>query len=206
MQHRMDDNEKEFVEKCRTLLGTLDKALKEGPWEKGLLFKTFGNKLKKHRDRLKVMLNSDEKVDPNKPVPNLANRVAAREGMIEVSVALYCSDGSKMSRWESVLHTLSATIVSRPIYKKESDVVTMIRSKPKRVNEGYCLIYIDEKNIAKPFTGKNPEDKMGHELLVLKQGAIDAKNIVAFVHQTGVYNWSEGKLIKRTDDSESKIS
>ncbi len=202
----MEEDIEEIRQRYQKVLEALDKAVEEGHWDKGLLFQTIGKKLKQYRDRFRVLLESDDVVQPEGPVLHLANRVAERKGMVEVSIALYCSEGGDPRRWESVIHTLGATIVSRAIYKNEADVVRVIRSKPTRINEGYCKIYIQESSIAKPFTGQNPRDKMGHELLVLKQGAVSSSNIVCFIHQTGVYDWIDGRLVKRQDNIESTIS
>ncbi len=64
---------------------------------------------------------------------------------------------------------------TRPIYRSETDVKTMIRSKPNLPNEAYCVVRILREDIARPFTGVNPRDRLGHELLVLKERAINQK-------------------------------
>lgn len=195
----MLDSDDELTKKIINMLDVLEKAVEEGPWDKGLLFKTIGNKLKHHRDNLRIILNQDQNVAPTEEVPHLSNRVLERAVKLEIYVALYCTDGGQIRRWENVVATLGTSIISRPIYRTENDVINMIRSKPNRANEGYCKLFIKETDIAKPFTGQNPRDRLGSELLVLKHGAIKPENITAFIHPTGVYDWKEGRLHKRAD-------
>ena len=193
----MSDDE-DTSSRYQVLLDTLNKAVKTGPWAKSMFLGAVGKKLTKFRDELAAEL---DKVDETTTKTNAAVSLGAStskklpEGVIEIYVALYCANGGELRNWESILSSLSTTVISRPIYRSEADVKALISSRPHKQNEAYCLVRIKEANIAKPFTGKNPQDKLGHELLVLKRAAISSDNIVSFRHQHSEYSWNDGRLV-----------
>ncbi len=190
-----DSNEKAAFLK---LVSTLESALKEGPWDKGLLLQAMGKKLRDFHKELtasgKHWLDEEqEKMEHSAQTPKKV--IAPREGMELVYISLYCSNGAQLERWESILHTLAASIISRPIYAKETDIKENIAQKKTPANEGYCAVWIDKSEITKPFTGESPRDKLGHELLVLKRGSIDLNHIQYFVHQDKRYTYEAGRLV-----------
>ena len=196
----MDDNAKlakQYAQRYVKLVAALDKAIEQGPWDQGKLLTNIGKRLRDFRDRIDVELDIQSQLKEDEGFNHLATRVARRSGHIKVFVSLYCMQGGRLRNWESVLQTLSRTINTRPIYRNEADVKAMIRAKTHQENEAYIAVYIRESQIAKHFTGYNPKDKLGHELVVLKEAGIDLNNITCFTHANVHYELHDGLLAKK---------
>lgn len=62
--------------------------------------------------------------------------------------------------------------------------------------KAYVAIYISQSDILHLSADKAPVDKLGKPLLTLKDKSISLENISRFVHVSGVYRYSNGRLIK----------
>jgi Dot/Icm secretion system protein IcmQ len=184
----------ELQRQFQALLNQLDETVENDVWQSSAFLKAVGNKLRLVRDEIRIELDTELNEDLHE-IPTIANRIAQRTGMIQVFVSLYCANGTKLSQWETVLASLSSTIISRPIYKREIDLINATKEKPKKDNEAYCAVYIKESDIAKTFMGTAPKDEHGHDLLVLKRGSIQPENIISFHHLKLTYTYENKKLI-----------
>lgn len=184
-------------EPVKTVLNALDDAIKQGPWNQSNFLRLISKSLIKLRDELAVYQTDSTK--PNEPVySQLANRVALRAGQIEVFIALYSSDGFNMFSWERILVNLPSQMISRSIYAKEDDVKEMIRSKANKINEAYVSVFINQSDIMTLQPDKMLFDKLGKPLLSLKDKSMSLKNINRFVHLSGEYQYSNGRLVKKS--------
>jgi Dot/Icm secretion system protein IcmQ len=197
----MREEDKETAQRYLDFLKKLDETVEEGSWDKSLFLTAVGKKLAKFRDQLQDALGlNEQEAESSKQTMVIAadgDTLRIPEGMIDIYVSVYCAKGNKTEAWASVLSTLTATIISRPIYRVETNARELVSSKSSKENDAYCLVYVKEADIVRPFTGQNPRDKLGHELVVLRRGAIQQQNIIQLVHTSGVYLWQDGKLIPK---------
>ncbi|QMT61293.1 MULTISPECIES: Dot/Icm secretion system protein IcmQ [unclassified Legionella] len=177
------------------ILKALDYAIQNGPWDKSNFLRSIGNRLVGIRDNFAKKINARSQAQLRSDA-HLANRLALRSGQQEVFVSLYSSDGSNLSSWERIIANLPRQMISRPIYTNEEQVVAIIKSKENKQNEAYVAIYINKTDIISLAPDKILYDRLGSPLLTLKDRSLDVENITRFVHLTGVYKYSRGRLIK----------
>lgn len=177
------------------ILKALDEAINNGPWEESNFLRVIGKNLREIRDNFASQVGGDEQ-EKNAIDANLANKAALRSGQQEVFIALYSSEGSNLQSWERIMTNLPRHVVSRPIYAQEDDVRFLIKSKENKMNEAYVAIFINQGDILALSADKIPLDRFGKPLITLKDRAINLDNISRFVHLSGVYSYSKGRLIK----------
>ncbi|KTC91036.1 Dot/Icm secretion system protein IcmQ [Fluoribacter dumoffii] len=177
------------------ILKALDYAIHNGPWDKSNFLRSIGNRLIGIRDNYakKINLRSREQIQSD---AYLANRLALRGNQQEVFVSLYSSDGSNIQSWERIIINLPRQMISRPIYENEEQVKALIKTKENKQNEAYVAIYINKTDIIPLSPDKTLYDKLGSTLLTLKDRSLDLENVTRFVHISGVYKYSRGRLIK----------
>ncbi|CAM2761683.1 Dot/Icm secretion system protein IcmQ [Legionella anisa] len=177
------------------ILKALDYAIQNGPWDKSNFLRSIGNRLIGIRDGFAKKINERSQAQIQSDA-HLANRLALRGGQQEVFVSLYSSDGSNLQSWERIIINLPRQMISRPIYADEEQVQALIKSKENKQNEAYVAIYINKTDIINLSADKTLSDKLGSPLLTLKDRALNVENITRFVHLSGVYKYSRGRLIK----------
>ena len=70
----------------------------------------------------------------------------------------------------------------------------MIRGRPDPNKEGYVVVLVRKQDIVKGFAGKPTSDKLGYELLNVKEGGILPGGIQRFVLSGRTYELVEGTL------------
>ena len=178
------------------ILKALDEAIEQGPWENSNFLRVIGKNLREIRDKFVSQMDSANQ--KSKGNTHVANRIALRSGQQEVFVGLYSSDGINIHSWERIIINLPKQMISRPIYAEEKDVKEFIKKKENKINEAYVSIYVSQNDILPLSSEKTPLDKLGKPLLSLKDKALNLENINHFVHQTGIYKYSHGRLLKST--------
>lgn len=192
---KKDDLSKEQADK---IISVLDDAIQEDSWEKSRLLNAVGQRLQGMRAAFKQKI--DEVYGSSQTTTShLANRVALRQGQQLIYVSLYSVDGSILNSWERIVYNLSKQVVSRPIYSVEGDVKAMIRSKANPKNEAYVSVYVAVEDILSPPPDKVVRDKLGQGLLSLKDKALQLENLVKFFHESGIYHYQNGRLIREGD-------
>ncbi len=194
-----DEAKETEIELVKKLIDSLDEAIKKGPWEKGLLFQTIGKKLMAFKEELLQELQLELPEHYSKTTKSVASKYENLPDYLTVYVSIYMTDGMNISKWEKFLTTLSSNFSSRPIYKSEEDIRQVLRTKDNKTNDAYIVAHIKIQDILAPNTPLPPTDKYGHELLVLRQGAIHPHNISQFSHVTGRYIFQDGRLIRQGD-------
>ncbi|MCE0724791.1 MULTISPECIES: Dot/Icm secretion system protein IcmQ [Legionella] len=177
------------------ILKALDYAIQNGPWDKSNFLRSIGNRLIGIRDGFVKKINERSQAQIRSDT-HLANRLALRSGQQEVFVSLYSSDGSNLQSWERIIINLPRQMISRPIYANEDQVEALIKSKENKQNEAYVGIFINKTDIINLSADKTLSDKLGSPLLTLKDRSLNVDNISRFVHLSGVYKYSRGRLIK----------
>lgn len=184
---------KDELETSIKVLKALDEAIATGPWEYNLFFKGIGKKLMDARERFVRELGLE---DLAKKEMQGAGDETDKE-YVEVYVSLYQAEGANVAKWQTVVNSLAGYNLTRPVYKSEADIQEAIRSKEFKQNDAYVAVKIRKDDIMPPFTEKPPVDRYGHELLVLREGAVHQENISRFVHLSGEYDFRNNALIKR---------
>jgi intracellular multiplication protein IcmQ len=188
-------NDKLSEHQLDSILKALDEAIEKGPWDESNFLRLVAKNLREIRDDFSKELMSIGQ-EKTKIASHLLNRVALRAGQQEVFVSLYSSEGSVLQSWEPIVANLPKQMVSRPIYADEEDIKALIKTKEKKNNEAYVSMYIAQSDILILPSDRTPMDKLGKSLLILKDKSLSLDNINRFVHQSGVYRYVNGKLIK----------
>lgn len=183
----------EEIKSALDILKALDGAIDKGPWEHNLFFKGIGKKLRDARDKFKEELGLDE-LTADLLSQNKSNHKIDNQST-EVYVSLYQAEGSNITKWTTVVNSLAGYNLTRPVYRNEVDIQAAIRAKDQQQNDAYVAVRVRNIDILK-VAEKQPTDKLGHELLVLREGAIHLENISRFVHKSGHYQFRNKLLSK----------
>lgn len=182
-------------EQSEAILKALNDAIEKGPWDQSNFLKLIGKNLHQIRDNFLSKLGARTQAQL-KADSHLANRIALRSGQQEVYVSLYSSEGHNIQFWEKIVANLPRQMISRPIYADEEDMKAILKLKENKINEAYVAIYINQSDILALSADKTSVDKLGKPLLSLKDKTLNLDNISRFVHQSGVYRYERGRLIK----------
>ncbi|WP_058533113.1 Dot/Icm secretion system protein IcmQ [Legionella saoudiensis] len=177
------------------ILQALDEAINNGPWDESNFLRAIGKNLNDIRENFANQLGTRTKAQIQAET-QLANRMALRSGQQEVFVSLYSADGSNIQSWERIVANLPRQMISRPIYAAEEHVKEIIKTKENKINEAYLGIFINQNSVIPLPPDKALTDKLGNQLLTLKDRTLDLDNISRFVHVSGVYHYSRGRLLK----------
>lgn len=183
---------KDELEASLKILKALDDAIATGPWEYNLFFKGIGKKFIETRERFVRELGLEEYQQEKKEEVDETEKT-----YMEVYVSLYQAEGANINKWQTVVSSLAGYNLTRPVYKAESDIQEAIRSKEFKQNDAYVAVKILKSDVLPPFTEKPPRDRYGHELLVLREGAVLQENILRFIHISGEYIVRNNTLVKK---------
>ena len=189
MKDKLSENQADSI------LKALDNAIAQGPWDESNFHRVIGKNLREIRDNFTNQANASTN-EHVKMAETIANRLALRSGQQEIFIALYSSDGSNMLSWERILGNLPRQMISRPIYAQERDVKDIIKTKENKINEAYVSIFVGAEDLLQVDADKVPIDKLGKQLLSLKDKSLRLDNISRFVHHTGVYKFVNGRLVR----------
>lgn len=179
----------------QAILQALDEAIEEGPWDATVFFQAIRNKLIEIRNQFEKETGLTEENVSSASRATLFGNMAKRHGMVEVFILLYNADGNSIPKWENLLRSISSQIVSRPVYRLEADAKSALRAATNRMNEAYVSVFIQEDEILPSQLARAPHDRHGHEILSVKEGAIQCENIDQFIHSSGQYDFKNNKLI-----------
>ena len=181
-------------EQTAEILKALNKAIKEGPWDKSNFLRIIGKNLSIIRDSFLARLHASSKQLSSQPYQ--ANKMFLQNNQQEVFISLYSFEGSNLQNWERIVANLPRQSISRPIYANEDHVIEVLKSKENKNNEAYVAIFIEKSNILPLAPDKVLKDKLGTPLLTLKDKSLNLDNLSRFVHITGTYQYTKGRLIK----------
>lgn len=181
------------LSKAKKMLEALNNTLNIGSWSEGSFILMLGKKIRTLRDDLAAQITKYEETELSSP-EYLAHRAHLSASHVLVYVSLYSLEGVNIGSWEQIIANLPRQIVSRPVYANEEDVQNIIKTKDKKINEAYAAFYVDSDAILNVATDKTTLDKLGKPILVLRDNAINLENIEYFVHLSGKYQYSRGRL------------
>ncbi len=178
------------------ILKVLDEAIEQGPWDASNFLKVIGKNLREARDQFSNQSNVLEQVK-SKIEMHLAKQLASQKSnKREIFVSLYSAHGTDLQSWERIIINLPKQMISRPIYDNEEDVKALIKTKENKMNEAYVSMYVGQHDVLLLSEDKTPVDKLGKPLLTLKDKSLCLDNINHFVHQSGIYYYDQGRLVK----------
>lgn len=181
-------------EQISSVIKTLNEAIEKGPWDKSNFLRVIGKNLTGIRDDF--LEKSGAGATLSKAKAEAAQQAITSGEQQEIFVSLYSVNGSDLFTWERIIANLPRQMISRPIYANEEDVQNSIKQKENKVNEGYVGIYVKKTDILVLHQDKTAFDKLGKELLNLKDKTLFLENITRFVHATGVYRFERNRLVK----------
>lgn len=188
------DNSKTKYSKL--ILSKLEKLIREGVWDTSAYLKSIGKRLNDYQQQLTEAIEREDLKGGAKNATGNVDKRLHNENFQEIYLSLYSADGTNLAKWEKILLSLPKQAITRPAYKHESELKTLIRSKRMPNNEAYVAIDIDKIHIRSPDPRKIPRDRLGHELLILQENAVKVENITRFYHTSGVYRFTDKHLIK----------
>lgn len=182
-------------QQAEEILESIDKTIKNGPWDKSNFLKAIGKNLQEIRDDFHHKIHAEaETIKKQEHI----SQPTLKPGQIEIFVSLYSTNGSSLQTWERILMNLPKQIISRPIYADEEAIKTVIKSKENRLNEAYISLFISETSLLELPQDKISYDKLGQPLLTLKNNAIHIENINRFEHTSGTYLFVNSRLLRQT--------
>jgi len=178
------------------LIGILDGLLTAGDWETSFFLKKAKDRLTELRSEAQNFLEQNtERQLSGKAQPTNGELPA---GFVKVYVSVYQTDSSNLQSWLYAIKGLVSYNVTRPTYRNENQIKEMVSSKADIQRNGYVEVLIHESDIIQ--VSSPSVDAFGHELLVVKEGAIQMANIVAFVHANKVrYKLQNNNLVFDSD-------
>jgi Dot/Icm secretion system protein IcmQ len=173
------------------LVNAIDKVITEGNWEGSLFFRNILKRLEKLREFVITELSDTEEQAAEDIVEQ--ENLKEQQGYKKVYIAIYQAKGEQLAGWFTAVKNLDEYYVSRPAYLHENHAQEMINAKRSR-NDAYVAVWIHQDNI---LATDKMHDKLGHELLTLREGSINVENIIEFVHDKNRYCFTENKLVLR---------
>lgn len=185
--------EKDYKEIRKKILESLEKAINQGSWESSdsLFIRNIGKRLIEIHSRAAKALSVNE---APLSVAAAKNRIE-QDGHIRVYISIYQADGINLESWRTTIKGLTEYTISRPIYKQEAHIKSLMGAKIDSQCSAYVCVDVKESDIVPAHAGKPIQDKFGHELLTLREGSVKLENIVEFVHQGRVYNLAQDELV-----------
>lgn len=188
--NRMSD-EATRIEVNKKLIAMLDDLLDTCNWESSLFLKTASKKFLALRTEAEQLLLAAT-------MPNIAPKnvvLQTKEGHTKVFLSVYQTEGANLQKWYVTLKSLDEYSISRPVYREEEHITAMIRAKSDPQREGYVVLFVKNDSIIHVPPGKIATDRLGHELITLKTGAVKQENILEFVHCQQHYQMNETGLV-----------
>lgn len=172
---------------AREIIRSIDELLAAGDWEATLFLKANKKHLEALKQRAQALLEDQTLVAPKQ---------ATREreppaGYKVVYISLFQAESNNLIKWQGAIKGLERYSVSRPIYSEEAHVRALIRNKPDPQKEAYVIAFVKESDIIKPYLGKKNQDRWGHELLTLREQAVDLGHVIEFIHDNKHYLYSK---------------
>lgn len=186
-------NDATRIEVNKKLIAMLDDLLGTCNWESSLFLKTASKKFLALRMEAEQLLLASTTTAPKNVV------IPVKAGHTKVFISIYLTEGINMEKWYATLKTLNEYSITRPVYRDEEHIKAMIRAKSDTQREGYVTLFIKDEDIINLPPSKIVTDRLGHELLALKIGAVKLENIIEFVHCQQHYRMSETGLVLKTE-------
>ncbi|NBX84538.1 MAG: Dot/Icm secretion system protein IcmQ [Gammaproteobacteria bacterium] len=106
-----------------------------------------------------------------------------------VYISVYSSEGVNLDAWQRIIINLPKQFITRAIYENEYDVQDAIKMAPIFANAAYVAIWV-EKNLILSSEDFPPQfDKLGNQLINLRDRAVQLNKIDFFWNNMSKYRW-----------------
>ncbi len=175
------------------IISEFDKAIDSNIWDKNSLLKKHKKKLQLLKDKFVSEIDIDNYMKKEK---NLSNKKPKnRTGQLKIFISLYNPEDDNLEKWFLVIQGVINSVITRPVYRVEDDIKSVINSGDESAHEGYIVVYVNNSDLINAQDTNVPHDDLGNELSVLRDNCIKKDNIIAFVHNAQSYALKEKKLI-----------
>jgi Dot/Icm secretion system protein IcmQ len=189
------------IETLRRFIKIVDETLAESDWQGTHLLRSIEKKIRGLRDEA-------EQIEAQIKEDNIAKSIGVRSGDAAdvqiIYVSVYQQDYNDIRKWERTLKSITDYSITRSVYKEEEQIKEMIRGRPDPNKEGYVAVMVKKEDILKGFAGKPAADKLGFELLNIKEGGIHPAGIQRFVLGEKSYEFVNGSLRLITNNASSQ--
>ena len=179
----------EYNKVCNKIITLVDRISESADWSDSLFLRNTLKPLLKLRDDCLGIIAALDENDTGKKVQPL--KVAANNELVYITV--FQNNGQNLNQWELQLHSIERYLAGRPVYKSEEDAAKAIRLKGSQQSEAYIVVEVPGDQVQDSVEAR--QDKYGHKLVTLSQGAVTSDSIVEFVHGEQRYRYQQGKLI-----------
>lgn len=192
---------------CRSLLSTLNDVLSAEDWSKSPFISKMVEPIQALRSELEAL---EKGLEDNKKAKKPSSRLfsSARSAIdqaagdpVTVFILLYQQDGPNMRKWATQLKNLSQSIISRPIYGSEKEVINMLKNRDHLETDGYIKMTIPSSLLLDQGTDQRT-DRLGQPLLALISSNIHSDTVEYFVYSGCTYCYQDEKL-EKIDDNEA---
>lgn len=173
-----------------------EQMLADERWQQSNFLKIIHARLQKLSDELAesahIVLKNNEN---NQSKDNQDHERTLKEQTMQlVYIHIYTSDGKELEAWERSISHLHRQFVSRSIYSNESHAQSAAQASPIFLNAGYVAVWVEKSLIFPVEAGHELKDKLGNPVILLKDRAIQLKNIEFFWNNYTHYTWQHQKL------------
>lgn len=161
----------------------------------------IGNKFRFIRDRLDAL-----KLHVEEELSAIQQEIEKKSGQLtddEVIVYVYIfnAQGLVFQTWQKMLNpsVFYEYSVNRPIYAEKSHIESFIRSRPTKPQHGYLTMIVKKTDILpQPVDAAPPKDQVGNPLIKIREGSLNIRKMIAFVHLDHEYVVDEeGHVVKK---------
>lgn len=190
------DEDNNFQQNVEEFHRIYEQMLSDERWQQSNYLKIIHARLKKLSDDLAesahiTMKNNEaNQADENQDL----DRALKEQTMQLAYIHLYTSEGKSHEAWERAISYLHQQFVSRSIYSNESYAQSAAQAAPIFLNAGYVAVWVEKSLIFPVEAGHEPKDKLGNPVILLKDRAIQLKNIEFFWNNYTHYTWKDQKL------------
>lgn len=188
----------ENKEKKTKLLNLMQEALQHDQALREQL--QMGDKFRFIRDRLSaLMVRAEEHLKVNETEEEQVAAGAVQDEEL-VYVHLFNAQGMDLKTWQKMLSpsVFYEYSVNRPIYRDKSHIDAFIRSKPNKAQHGYLTVAVKKEKIITDVKGEPAKDPIGHPLIKVKEGSLEVKRLINFMHNEHEYVLNaDGVMVKK---------
>lgn len=177
------------IEEVQKVQEIMNQLLTEKDWEQASYLKILRQELEKIYSTFNTLANQvysqvNEETEARAQFLNFD-----KSNFQLVYISIYSSEGENLDAWQRILFNLPKQFITRAIYENEYDVQDAIKQAPVFVNAAYVAVWVD-KNAILSTEGFPPQlDKIGHQLLNLRDRSVQLNKIDYFWNNMSKYRW-----------------
>jgi len=185
----MSTTEKLTLEEVQKVQEIMNQLLAEKDWEQASYLKILREELQKIYSAFNVLASQvySQVNEEAEAQAQLLNFDKTNYKLVYISV--YSSEGGNLDSWQRILSNLPKQFITRAIYENEYDAQDAIKLAPVFSNAAYVAIWVDKSHILSPEDFPPQFDKLGHQLINLRDRAVQLNKIEFFWNNLSKYRW-----------------